>query len=181
MNKIAIAILLSIFVAANTAAASEGVADQEGTIHAGIKLGPTDVNGSPIGFGLYGGYTIFGPDTFKNHAFFSKVSIAVEGEYVSLGNSSSLGVSYNAATVGAVAAATYPINEQFSLIVKAGMASVTSKISGCGWGCNGSSTSIGAHAGAAGHFNITPKIGVRAGYDTYPNHSMLSASGVFKF
>lgn len=180
MNKIVVSILLTFFMAANALAAG-GVADKEGTIHIGAKVGPSDVNGSPIGFGVYGGYTIFGPDTFKNHAFFSKVSIAVEGEYVNLGNSSSLGVSYNAATLGAVAAASYPINEQFSLIVKAGMASVTSKFSGCSWGCNASSTSIGVHAGAAGHFNITPKIGVRAGFDTYPNYSMLSASGVFKF
>ena len=180
MNKIAIAVLLSIFISVN-AAASEGVADQEGTIHAGIKLGPSDVTGNPIGFGVYGGYTLFGPNTFKNQAFFSKLSMAVEGEYVHLGNASSLGVSYSAATLGAVAAATYPINDQFSVIVKAGMASVTSKASGCGLLCNASSTSIGVHTGAAGHFNITPKIGVRAGYDSYPNHSMLSVGGVFKF
>jgi len=182
MNKIAIAALLSIFVAANAAAASEGVADQEGTIHAGIKLGPSDVTGSPIGFGVYGGYTLFGPNTFKNHAFFSKLSIAVEGEYVNLGNSSSGGLSYNAATLGGVAAATYPINEKFSVIVKAGMASVTGKISGCGGGwCNASSTSIGLHTAAAGHFNITPKIGLRAGYDSYPSYRMISAGAVFKF
>ena len=181
MNKFAFATVLSILVSVNTAFAAEGNADKEGTIHVGIKAGPSDVSGSPTGFGVYGGYTLFGPNTFKNNDFLSKLSFAVEGEYVDLGSSTSWGITYSASTLGGVAAATYPVNEKFSVIVKAGMASVTSKISGCGWGWCGSSTSIGLHTGAAAHFNITPNIGVRAGYDSYSGYRMMSANGVFKF
>ena len=180
MNRIILATLLSMFAATNAIAAG-GAADQEGTIYAGVKVGPSDVGGGTTGFGAYGGYTLFGPNTFKNNDFFSKLSFAVEGEYVDLGKSTTWGITYSATTLGAMAAATYPLNEKFSIIVKAGMSSVTSKISGCGWWCNTSSTSIGLHTAAAGHFNITPKIGVRAGYDSYSGYRLMSASGVFKF
>lgn len=180
MNKIVVSILLSLFVAANALAAG-GVADKKGTIHIGAKVGPSDVTGSPVGVGIYGGYTLFGPNTFNQNEFLSKLSFAVEGEYVNLGSASSGGLTYSAYTMGAVAAATYPLNEQFSVIVKAGVATVTSEITGCGWFCDVSSTSIGAHAGAAGQFNLTPQIALRAGYDNYPKHSMMSFSGVYKF
>ncbi|HEY0665433.1 MAG TPA: outer membrane beta-barrel protein [Gallionella sp.] len=180
MYKFAASMLLTFFVAANAMAAG-GVADKKGTIHVGVKVGPSDVTGSPVGVGVYGGYTLFGPNTFNQNEFLSKLSFAVEGEYVNLGSTTTWGVTYSAYTMGAVAAATYPLNEQFSVIAKAGVASVTSEITGCGWWCNASSTSIGAHAGAAGQFNLTPQIALRAGYDSYPKHSMMSFSGVFKF
>ena len=180
MNKFAVSILLTFLMAANAVAAG-GVADPKGTIHVGVKAGPSDVTGSPMGIGIYGGYTLFGPNTFKQNAFLSKLSFAVEGEYVNLGSTTTWGVTYRASTMGAVAAATYPINDKFSAIAKLGVASVLSEVSGCGNWCNVSSTSIGVHAGAAGQFNLTPQIALRAGYDNYPNHSMLSASGVFKF
>jgi hypothetical protein len=184
MNKIAVSILLTLFVAANALAAG-GVADKKGTIHVGVKAGPSNLTNSPIGFGVYGGYTLFGPNTFKNNNFFSKLSFAVEGEYVSLGSVSD----YSASTMGVVATATFPINEQFSAIAKAGPASVTHKYPTayfCGTFtlCTGTAsvTTTGVHGGIAGHYNITPKIGVRAGYDFYPDgFSMMSASGVFKF
>lgn len=180
MNKIAVSILLSFFVAANAVAAG-GVADKKGTIHIGLKVGPSDVTGSPTGFGIYGGYTLFGPNTFKQNDFLSKLSFAVEGEYVNLGSASTLGLTYSATTMGAAAAATYPLNEQFSVIAKAGVSSVTSEVTGCGVFCNVSTTSIGLHTGAAGQYNLTPQIALRAGYDSYPKHSMMSFSGVFKF
>jgi len=184
MNKIVVSILLSLFVAANAWAASGG-ADPKGTIHVGVKAGPSNLTNSPIGFGVYGGYTLFGPNTFKNNYFFSKLSFAVEGEYVSLGSVSG----YSASTMGVVAAATYPINERFSAIAKAGVASLTHKYPNVYWCgtfslCNGTAsvTTTGVHGGIAGQFNLTPKIGLRAGYDFYPDgFSMLSASGVFKF
>lgn len=183
MNKIAVSILLTVFVAANALAAG-GVADAKGTIHVGVKAGPSNLTTSPIGFGVYGGYTLFGPNTFKNNDFFSKVSFAVEGEYVDLGSVTG----YSASTMGAVAAATYPINDQFSAIAKAGVASVTHKFPSayiCGFTiCTGTAsvTTTGVHGGIAGQYNLTQKIGLRAGYDFYPDgFSMMSVSGVFKF
>jgi len=181
MNRIAIAVLSSIALATPAVAATGGVADSAGIIHLGAKLGPSNVRGKPSGFGIFGGYTIFGPNTFKENNFLSKVSIAAEGEYVDLGNTPvSATATYKASTFGVVGAATYPINAQFAVIAKAGLASITRTFN-CGVWCDSSSI-IGLHGGAAGQYNLSPLMSLRAGYDFYPDgYSMMSASALYKF
>ena len=179
MKKIAIAALLSVFVAAPAVAA-----DAAG-IYAGVKLGPSDVAGSTLGFGVYGGYNIDPSVTSKmtSSDFMSKVSFAGEAEYTYFGsntNNNFGGATYKASAIGVVVAATYPINPQFSVIAKAGLASTTYDVT-CS-GCGLSHTTFGLRFGAAGQYNLTQQIGLRAGLDFYPDgYSMLSAGAVIKF
>jgi len=181
MKKIIIAALLSVFVAAPAVAA-----DADG-IYAGIKLGPSDVVGSTLGFGVYGGYNIDPSVTSKmtSSDFMSKVSFAGEAEYTSFGSNTRFGATYKASAIGAVVAATYPINPQFSVIAKAGLARTTTDVTCAGAGCaafNYTTNTIGLRAGAAGQYNLTQQIGLRAGLDFYPDgYSMISAGAVIKF
>ncbi len=180
MKKIIIAALLSVFVAAPAVAA-----DAAG-IYAGVKLGPSDVAGSTLGFGVYGGYNIDPSVTSKmtSSDFMSKVSFAGEAEYTSFGSNSSGAFTYKASAIGVVVAATYPINPQFSVIAKAGLARTAYDVtcSGCGPFWNYTTNTIGLRAGAAGQYNLTQQIGLRAGLDFYPDgYNMLSAGAVIKF
>ena len=175
MKKIIIiAALLSVFVAAPAVAA-----DAAG-IYAGIKIGPSDVTGSPLGFGLYGGYNI---DPGVTSKITTKVSFAGEAEYTNLGSNTTLGITYKASAIGFVVAATYPINQQFSVIGKAGLARTAYDVTcpGCGAAWNNTTNTIGLRAGAAGQYNLTQQVGLRAGLDFYPNYSMISAGAVIKF
>ena len=181
MKKIVITGLLLVFVAAPAVAA-----DADG-IYAGIKLGPSDVVGSTLGFGVYGGYNIDPSVTSKmtSSDFMSKVSFAGEAEYTSFGSNTRFGTTtYKASAIGAVVAATYPINPQFSVIAKAGLARTAYDVtcSGCGPFWNYTKNTIGLRAGAAGQYNLTQQIGLRAGLDFYPDgYSMISAGAVIKF
>ena len=175
MKRIAIAALLSVFVAAPAVAA-----DAAG-VYAGIKVGPSDVTGSPLGFGLYGGYNI---DPGATSKITTKVSFSGEAEYTNLGSNTTFGVTYKASAIGFVVAATYPINQQFSVIGKAGLARTAYDVTCPGCGPFGSYTknTIGLRAGVAGQYNLTQQIGLRAGLDFYPDsYSMISAGAVIKF
>lgn len=182
MNKIAVVALLSAFFAAPAFAEYDGVADKAGTIHAGAKLGFTNYVNSPVGYGIYGGYTILGPNTFKGN-FFSRISIAAEGEYVSLGKTSYTFGNYKASAMGAAAAATYPINKQFSATAKAGVSRTTNNFtSATNPLASYSNSYIGLHGGIAGQFHLDQHIGFLAAYDFYPNgHDMMSVSAMYKF
>lgn len=182
MKKITAVALLSAFIAAPAFAEYDGVADKEGTIYAGVKAGFTNYVNSPMGIGIYGGYTILGPGTFNGN-FFSKISIAVEGEYVNLGKTSYLFGDYKADAMGVAAAATYPINRQFSATAKAGVSRTTNKYTSANNPfVNYNYSYIGLHGGIAGQFHLNDKIGFLAGYDFYPNgYDMMSISAMFKF
>jgi OmpA-OmpF porin, OOP family len=180
MKKVFIAALLSVFIAAPAVAADAG------GIYAGVKMGPSDVAGSTFGFGVYGGYNIDPNVTSRIEwgDFMSRVRFAGGGEYTSFGSNTSNtygGVTYRASAIGAVLAATYPINSQFSVIVKTGLARTTYDVT-CS-GCGGlSRTTFGLRYGAAGQYNLTRDIGLRAGLDFYPDgYSILSAGGVVQF
>jgi len=176
MKKIITAVLLSAFVAAPAVAADAG------GVYAGIKMGPSDVAGSTLGFGVYGGYDV-GPIITSNN-FMSKVSFAGEAEYTDFGSNTAWGVTYKASAIGFVVAATYPINPQFSAIAKAGLARTAYDVTcaGCSAAWNYTTNTIGLRAGAAGQYNLTRQIGLRAGLDFYPDgYSMISAGAVIKF
>ena len=176
MKKIVIAMLLTVLVAAPAVAADAG------GIYAGVKLGLSDVVGSTLGFGVYGGYNIDPSVTAK---ITSKVSFAGEAEYTNFGsNTYFLGSKYSAAAIGGVVAVTYPINQQFSVIAKAGLARTTTDVTcaGCGPFWNHTTNTIGLRVGAAGQYNLTRQVGLRAGLDLYPDgYSMVSAGAVIKF
>lgn len=183
MKKIVIAVLLSSSFA--TAPAS---AENNGVGYAGFKLGTSDVGGAAFGFGVYGGYIIDQSVTSSitsKSEFTKKLSFAGEAEYTSLGSNTIGGVTYKASAMGVVLAATYPINPQFSAIAKAGLARTAHEVTcpGCGaiWP-NLNTSTFGLRIGAAGQYNLNQQIGLRAGYDAYPDgFSQLSAGAVFKF
>lgn len=181
MNKIIIAVLLSVF-------AVPVFAGNEAGIYAGVKLGTSNVGVTAFGYGVYGGYIIDSSVTSSitsKSEFTKKLNFAGEVEYTSLGNTSLGGVTYSASAIGAVLAVTYPINQQFSAIAKAGLARSSHEVtcSGCGvYWPNINTSTIGLRYGAAGQYNLTQQIGLRAGYDAYPDgFSQLSAGAVFKF
>lgn len=182
MKRIAAVALLSVFVTTPAFAEYDGVADKVGTVHAGVKLGFTNYVNSPMGFGIYGGYTIVGPDTFRGN-FFSKISIAVEGEYVNLGKTNYAFGDYKANGLGVAAAATYPINRQFSATAKAGVSRTSNTYTDrTNPYINYSNSYIGLHGGIAGQFHLNQQIGFLAAYDFYPNgYDMMSVGAMFKF
>lgn len=180
MKKIAVAALLSVFVA------TPAFAEKGTGIYAGVKLGQADVGGNTIGFGVYGGYNIDQSVTskmFGHSKFMDKVSFAGEGEYSRLGSNSTGGVSYKASAIGVVLAGTYTFNQQFSAIAKAGLARTTNEFSCSTVFCGAySNSTIGLRYGAAGQFHLNEKISLRAGYDEYPDgFSQVSAGAVFNF
>lgn len=183
MKKITAAALLSALIATPAFADYDGVADKVGTVHAGVKLGFTNYVNSPIGFGVYGGYTVVGPNTFKENPFFSKISIAAEGEYASLGSTSYTSGDYRADAIGVAAAATYPINRQFSATAKAGISRTSNKYTDkTNPGINYSHSYIGLHGGIAGQYHLDQHLGFLAAYDFYPNgYEMTSVSAMYKF
>lgn len=172
MKQISVAALLSIFVAAPALAESDGAADSQGTVHLGVKAGFMDYANDPTGAGVYGGYTIIGPNTFKSNAFFSKISIAIEGEH-----STSISSSNKVYALGVAGAATYPINKQFSATAKAGIARSSSRPAFA----SSYSNEVGLHGGIAGQFNVNRQVGLIAGYDFYPKFDMWSIGAKFKF
>lgn len=183
MKKIVFAAMLSAF------AAAPAFAENGSGIYAGVKLGQADVGGTALGLGVFGGYVIdslISGLTSKSE-FTKKLSFAGEVEYTSLGSNSTWGPSatyatYKASALGVVLAATYPINPQFSVIAKAGVASTSYEYAcgGCSWGWNNSTVDL--RVGVAGQYNLTEQIGLRAGIDSYPDgFNQLSAGAVFKF
>lgn len=161
-------------------AAEAGIADMEGTIHAGIKIGSSNINNSS-GAGFLAGYTLFGPNTFTNSELLSRMSIAIEGEYVDLTGFSSARTLRNVSTFGFVGAASYPISKSYSVIAKLGLASSTRKNS-CGQVWCDSTTTYGLHGAAAWQYNVGKRMAFLAGYDYYNGgYSMISFNVVTKY
>jgi OOP family OmpA-OmpF porin len=168
MKNLSIAILLSAFIAAPAVAADTGG-------YVGVKLGSAnkDVPGASetnSAIGVFGGYSF-------------NSNVAVEVGYTNLGTVLLGNVKFTSLEASAVG--TYPINQQFSLYGKLGMAST--KEEGLGF----SETRTAATYGLGGQFNVDPKIGIRLGWEHYSfgdgaiftkgNASLVSVAGVFKF
>jgi OOP family OmpA-OmpF porin len=168
MKKIAIAVLLSAFVVAPAVAADTG-------FYAGIKLGSSDksvggVSERNSAFGVFGGYS-FNPN------------VAVEVGYTDLGTAGAGIVKFTSLDVSAVG--TFPINQQFSVYGKLGLASTKEEALGL------SGTRSAATYGLGGQFNVNPNVGIRLGWEHYGfgdgatfnqgDISLVSVSGLYKF
>ena len=156
-------------------------ADSKKTSSTGLKLG--------------GGY-LFNVDKFK---------VGVEGGYADLGKAkftfSGVGggdANLKASALYVAGVGVFPINDQWSVHAKLGLASGSLKISGSAVGTSTTSTGIGPVIGIGGQFDINKQFGVRAEYEMFqagkkgdknnPNNndilakiSMISIGGVFKF
>jgi len=168
MKIISIVLLLSAFIAAPAVAADTG-------FYAGVKLGSANKNVPGLSetnsaFGVFGGYS-FNPN------------VAVELGYTDLGTAGSGIIKFTALEVSAVG--TFPINQQFSLYGKLGMASTKEEAFGL------SGTRSAATYGLGGQFNASSNIGIRLGWEHYGfgdgaiftqgDASLVSVAGVFKF
>ncbi|MBI3221968.1 MAG: porin family protein [Nitrosomonadales bacterium] len=169
MKKIAIAALLSSLVSVPAVAAD---------FYAGIKLGQTKYSYSnltknnPTGLGILGGYTI-------NNNF------AIEAEYTDLGNLAAAGLTATNTAFSISAVGSYPINDQFSVFGKLGIARATMKQTPAYTAKNTSAT-----YGLGGQYNASQSVGIRLGWDRYKigdaitntaNADIYSVAGVFKF
>lgn len=174
MKKIAIAVLLSAFVSVPAVATD---------IYAGVKLGSVNygysnvTNNGQAGLGLLGGFAI-------NENF------AVEAEYNSLGGFTGGADTVKGSSLGMSGVGSYPINEQFSLFGKLGIASTSLKITAPGFSAT-TVTNTGLTIGFGGQYNVSPSVGIRVGIDSYKvgkkpttttaSAGMLYVGGVFKF
>ena len=172
MKKITIVALLSVFVSMPAIAADTG-------FYAGVKLGSanksvTGASETNSAFGFFGGYSV-------------NPNFAVEAGYTNLGTVASGNIKFNAMEVSAVG--TFPINQQFSLYGKLGMASTKEEATLFGTTLSG--TRSAATYGLGGQFNVNPNIGIRLGWEHYGfgdgtiftqgDASLVSVAGVFKF
>lgn len=165
MKKIAIVVLLSAVVAAPAVAAG---------MYAGVSAGSAKINisgyDSTTSFSLLGGYTF-------------NENIAAEVAYSNFGSKDyPLGVTAKSSAVSLSAVGSYPINEQFSLFGKLGLASTTFDVAGVSESKSDLTYGIGAQ------YNVNKQIGIRVGYDIYKvgsatsyDQSVTSLGGVFKF
>jgi OOP family OmpA-OmpF porin len=171
MKKIAIAVLLSAFVAAPAVAAD---------MYVGVNVGSAKIDSSNLStttsFALLGGYTF-------NQYF------AAEIAYIDFGSKDyrdpvfgPFSVKSSAWSISGVG--SYPFNEQFSVFGKLGIASTSTDTSGS------STSKSDLTYGIGGQFNVNKQIGIRLGYDVYKvtdaasstfDQKVTSIGAVFKF
>lgn len=171
MKKISIVLLLSVFIAVPAFAADTGG-------YAGLKLGSAEKSVSGTSerngaFGVFGGYS-FNPN------------VAVEVGYTDLGTAASGIIKFTTWDFSAVG--TFPVNQQFSIYGKLGLASTKEEALG------DSATRSAATYGLGGQFNVNPNVGIRLGWDRHSfggtgssivftdgNSNMYSVSALYKF
>lgn len=176
MKKIAIAVILSTFVAAPAVAADMYAGVRAGTGKASIdNVVLTD--DSDTGWGVFGGYAI-------------NSNFAVEVEYLDLGEAKDGTDGYDTNGYSISAVGTFPIDSQFSLFGKLGYAMITTE--GTGTAAGGPDVDSDDFAyGLGAQYNISPEVGIRLGWDKYKlddstlnvkgDISLISVSGLIKF
>ncbi|MDX8385059.1 MAG: hypothetical protein R8M11_00920 [Gallionella sp.] len=183
MNKISIAGVFYILMISQAFAENSGAADSEGTLHSGLKLGKSNVASSPAGYGIYAGYTFYGPGSFSMK-YLEKISVAAELEATSLGAFNNSSTIFNGTVYAISGVATYPVNEDISFISKAGIARTIREYDCGSFTCRDTSTkkSFGVHLGVAGQYKLTRLMSLRGGYDIYPDGAnIISISAVYLF
>lgn len=168
MKKISIVLLLSAFIAAPAVAADMGG-------YVGLTLGSANKNvpgasETNSAVGVFGGYSF-------------NQNVAVELGYIDLGTAAAGAIKFTSWDVSAVG--TFPINEQFSIYGKLGIADTKEE----GGGLSGTRST--ATYGLGGQFNVNPNVGIRLGWEHYGfgdgniftqgDASLVSLAGVFKF
>ena len=192
MKKIAIAALLSSFVAAPAFAADEG-------LYAGVTLGTARTGtvlpaggmtkSSDTVLGILGGYQ------------FTK-NWGIEGFYTGAGKwalgTAANGASGKADAWGISGVGTLPVSDAFSVYGKLGYASTKTKATGVAAGVAGdmSATRGAITYGLGGVYNVNQSVGIRFGWDRYAaatvngtavgvkdnyNSNVYSLGAVFKF
>ncbi|MDD5057159.1 MAG: porin family protein [Sideroxydans sp.] len=167
MKKIIIAAMLSILAAPAVAADSP--------FYAGLKIGSANksVGGtseSSSAAGMFIGYSV-------------SPSFAIEAGYTNLGSVAGGLITFSAMDIGAVG--LIPINDKFSMYGKLGFASTSEELLGV------KGTRSAPTFGFGGQFDVSPKLGVRVGWDRHSfgdgtnfnqgDTSFVSAGAVFKF
>jgi OOP family OmpA-OmpF porin len=167
MKKIAIAALLSTFIAAPALAAN-------GYIGLSAGQNKMDVSGvkESIAFSVFGGYS------YNEY-------IAAELAYVNFGSAdtNTAGVSLKGSAASLSAVGSYPLGTDFSLFAKLGYASTSIEATG-----GSSETKDDLTYGIGAQYNASRDIGVRLAYDSYrvgktntKDSNLLSIGVLFKF
>jgi OOP family OmpA-OmpF porin len=164
MNKIAIAALLSALVAAPAIAADAYV---------GVNVGKNQMDYSGVNsstaIGVLGGYSF-------------NQNVAAEVAYTNLGSADTKYASTITGRVFSVAAVgSLPLNKDFSLLGKLGVASSTVEESGYSESKTDLTYGIGAQ------YNVSKTVGIRLGYDSFKvgssntkDSALISIGAVFK-
>ncbi|MFZ5523618.1 MAG: porin family protein [Pseudomonadota bacterium] len=167
MKKIAIAVLLSAFIAAPAVAADT-------PFYAGVNVGSAKIDfpgfDSTTSFALLGGYTF-------NENFAAEIAYSNFGSKDYPG-----GFNVKSSAISISGVGSYPINEQFSVFAKLGFASTTVDDTGS------SQSKSDLTYGFGGQFNVNKQIGIRLGYDIYKvtdvinlDQKVTSIGAVLKF
>mgnify|MGYP003385510524 CR=1 FL=1 len=166
MKKIAAVALLSAFIAAPVVA-------QDMYIGANLGSAQIDVTGldASTAFSVLGGYTI-------------NSNFAAEVAYVNFGSVDIVpGVTVKSSALSVSGVGSFPLNDQFSLIGKLGLASTNIEVTGAP-----SEKNTGLTWGVGAQFNVDKQIGIRAGYDAYKvgdvvteDENVMSIGAIFKF
>ncbi len=151
MKKIAIAVLLSAFVAAPAVAAGGYVGVNAGS--ASIDVSGTS---STTSFGVLGGYNF-------NEYFGAEVA------YTNFGSKDYANGSIKSSAFGVSGVGSFPFNEQFSVFAKVGFASTTTDFTVASGPFAGSASFSKSDVtyGIGGQFNVNKQFGIRLGYDVY--------------
>jgi OmpA-OmpF porin, OOP family len=169
MKKIAVAILLSAFVAVPAVASD---------MYVGVNVGSAKIDSpgfdTTTSFALLGGYTF-------NEYFAAELALINFGskDYSIPGTITVKSSGFSISGVG-----SYPINEQFSVFAKLGLASTTLEATGFS-----STSKSDLTYGLGGQFNVNKQIGIRLGYDVYKvsdsvltvDQKVTSIGALFKF
>lgn len=146
MKKIAIAVLLSAFIAAPAIAAEAYV---------GLSAGQNDMDVAGVKEST--AYSVFGGYSFNEY-------IAGELAWIEFGDAdtslSGIKMKGNAASLSVVG--SLPVGQDFSLFAKLGYASTKVEATG-----GPSETKDDVTYGLGAQYNVTRNVGLRLGYDTY--------------
>jgi OOP family OmpA-OmpF porin len=163
MNKIAIAALLSALVAAPAIAADAYV---------GVNVGKNQMDYSGVNsstaIGVLGGYSF-------------NQNVAAEVAYTNLGSADYYGTSITGHVFSVAAVGSLPLNKDFSLLGKLGVASSTYEVSGYSESKSDLTYGIGAQ------YNVSKTVGIRLVYDSFKvgssntkDSALISIGAVFK-
>lgn len=174
MKKIATAALISAAFAAPAFAEDQGV-------YVGLNVGQGNVSTAGAGWSK-SSETIFGGLV----GYQINRNFAVEGQFTGTGKATNVAGTLKADALSLSAVGILPLNDAFSLYGKLGVASVSSTSSAA---FGGNATRTSATYGVGAQYNVTPTIGLRAGYDVYKaktttqnfDTNTVTVGAVFKF
>ncbi len=157
-------------------------------LYGGVNVGQNKYDDSTMTTNTSTAFSLVGGGTINEN-------LAVEAAYTRLGSlepdSATPGMTLKGNAISLSGVGSVPINQQFSLFGKLGLARTTSDISYLGITLSGNKT--GVAFGLGSQYNISPAISMRASFDRYKvgttvgtanwsaNADVLSVGAVFKF